>query len=166
LTTRVFRLAKELGVTSKAIIAKCRANGLNPKNHMALLSTELEAVIGSWFASPGQPAPTSDLTPADVEESDCGQGDAAVAFVVRAVTEHYEKIGQGMPGSLLGKMFHEAFPGINYTDLGFQRLWDLVNAACGRGLLQTRTESDRGNQLTIFPVARPSRASDGGQLAP
>ena len=44
-------MAKELGVTSKAILDKCRAEGLEElKNHMAVLSAGLEATIREWFS--------------------------------------------------------------------------------------------------------------------
>jgi len=50
LATRVFELARQLGVTSKDILGKCRAEGLEVKNHMAALSAGLEATIHEWFA--------------------------------------------------------------------------------------------------------------------
>jgi translation initiation factor IF-2 len=54
LATRVFELAKELGVTSKDVLAKCAAEGLELKNHMAVLSAGLEATIREWFTeAPG-----------------------------------------------------------------------------------------------------------------
>jgi len=50
LAARVFELARELGVTSKQILAKCRAEGLDIKNHMTALSAGLEATIREWFS--------------------------------------------------------------------------------------------------------------------
>jgi translation initiation factor IF-2 len=47
---RVHILARELGVTSKAILDKCHAEGLDLKNHMAVLSAGLEATIREWFS--------------------------------------------------------------------------------------------------------------------
>ncbi len=47
---RVFQLAKELDVTSKQVLEKCRAEGLDLKNHMAALSAGLEATIREWFS--------------------------------------------------------------------------------------------------------------------
>jgi len=47
---RVHILAKELGVTSKAILEKCRAEGLDLKNHMSTLSAGLEATVREWFS--------------------------------------------------------------------------------------------------------------------
>ena len=47
---RVFQLAKELGVRSKDVLEKCRAEGLELKNHMAALSAGLEATIREWFS--------------------------------------------------------------------------------------------------------------------
>ncbi len=49
MATRIFELARELGVTSKVILEKCNAEGLNLKNHMAVLSVGLEATIREWF---------------------------------------------------------------------------------------------------------------------
>ena len=48
-TTRVHILAKELGVKSSAIIKKCQDEGLDIKNHMAVLSAGLAATIREWF---------------------------------------------------------------------------------------------------------------------
>jgi hypothetical protein len=47
---RVHTLAKELGVPSKAILDKCRAEGLDLKNHMSALSAGLAATIREWFS--------------------------------------------------------------------------------------------------------------------
>ena len=48
--TRVHNLAKELGVPSKAIIDKCRSEGIEIPNHMQVLSAGLEATIREWFS--------------------------------------------------------------------------------------------------------------------
>ena len=50
MATRVFELARELSVTSKVILAKCRAEGLDIKNHMTALSAGLAATIREWFS--------------------------------------------------------------------------------------------------------------------
>lgn len=47
---RVHILAKELSVASKAILAKCAAEGLPVKNHMTALGPGLEATIREWFS--------------------------------------------------------------------------------------------------------------------
>ena len=47
---RVFELARELSVRSKDVLTKCRAEGLELKNHMATLSAGLEATIHEWFS--------------------------------------------------------------------------------------------------------------------
>ncbi len=54
--TRVHTLARELGITSKDILAKCRGEGLDVKNHMAILSAGVEAAIREWFAGPAPKA--------------------------------------------------------------------------------------------------------------
>jgi len=49
-TTRIYILARELGVKSSAIIEKCRAEGLDVKNHMSVISAGLAATIREWFS--------------------------------------------------------------------------------------------------------------------
>ena len=48
--TRVYILAKELGVKSTAIVKKCRDEGLDVKNHMSAISAGLAATIREWFS--------------------------------------------------------------------------------------------------------------------
>ncbi len=50
-TLRVHSLAKELGVPSKAVIEKCRAEGIELKNHMAAISIGLAESIREWFGT-------------------------------------------------------------------------------------------------------------------
>ena len=47
--TRVYILAKKLGVKSNAIVEKCQAEGLDVKNHMSAISPSLAATICEWF---------------------------------------------------------------------------------------------------------------------
>jgi translation initiation factor IF-2 len=47
--TRVYILAKELGVKSSAIVKKCQDEGLEIKNHMSVISAGLAATIREWF---------------------------------------------------------------------------------------------------------------------
>ena len=47
---RVHTLAKQLNVTSKVVLEKCKAEGLNVENHMSTLSAGLEATIREWFS--------------------------------------------------------------------------------------------------------------------
>ncbi len=49
-TTRVYVLAKELGVKSTAIVKKCQDEGLDVKNHMSVISAGLTATIREWFS--------------------------------------------------------------------------------------------------------------------
>jgi len=49
-TTRVYILAKELGVKSSAIVRKCQDEGLDVKNHMSVISVGLAATIREWFS--------------------------------------------------------------------------------------------------------------------
>jgi len=53
LARRIFEIAKELGVDSKAIVAKCQAEGIpaeTVKNHMSTVSVGLEVTIREWFS--------------------------------------------------------------------------------------------------------------------
>lgn len=50
---RVFDIAKDLGINSKAIVEKCRAEGIPEsliKGHMSTVSAGLEATIRDWFS--------------------------------------------------------------------------------------------------------------------
>jgi len=49
-TTRVYILARELGVKSSAIVEKCHDEGLDVKNHMSVISAGLAATIREWFS--------------------------------------------------------------------------------------------------------------------
>jgi translation initiation factor IF-2 len=48
--TRVYLLARELGVSSTAIMKKCQDEGLDIRNHMAVISAGLAATIKEWFS--------------------------------------------------------------------------------------------------------------------
>ncbi|RMH26828.1 MAG: hypothetical protein D6693_06435, partial [Planctomycetota bacterium] len=51
---RVFEIARELGVKSRAILDKCKAEGVpNMNNHMSSVSAGLEATIREWFSASG-----------------------------------------------------------------------------------------------------------------
>ena len=47
---RIFELSRELGVTSKLVLDKCRAEGLDVKNHMSTVSAGLAATVREWFS--------------------------------------------------------------------------------------------------------------------
>ncbi len=84
---RVHTLAKELGVASKAIIAKCEAEGIVLKNHMAVISAGLAESIREWFSG-GQ-----DVT--SVEESAAVDLDAARRTARRAKAKHERDDDEG-----------------------------------------------------------------------
>ncbi len=50
---RIFELAKSLGVTSKIVLEKCRAEGIEIKNHMSTVKAGLAATIVEWFSEAG-----------------------------------------------------------------------------------------------------------------
>lgn len=49
-STRVYILAKELGVKSASIVKKCQDEGLDVKNHMSVIKAGLAATIREWFS--------------------------------------------------------------------------------------------------------------------
>ena len=67
---RVFEIAKELGVDSKAIIAKCHAEGIPEsaiKNHMSPVGPGLQATIKEWFSDGGGGTAVETAEKVDVE---------------------------------------------------------------------------------------------------
>lgn len=65
---RVHNLASELGVQSKAILEKCRAEGIELKNHMATISAGLAESIREWF-QPGADVTTVEVAaPVDLDK--------------------------------------------------------------------------------------------------
>ncbi|MFO0861951.1 MAG: translation initiation factor IF-2 [Phycisphaerales bacterium] len=59
---RVFEIAKEIGVDSKAIVAKCHAEGIDEtviKNYQSAVSAGLEATIREWFSDHAAGASTA-----------------------------------------------------------------------------------------------------------
>ena len=59
--TRIYILAKELGVKSTAIVKKCQDEDLDVKNHMSAISAGLAATIREWF-SEGEHTTTVETT--------------------------------------------------------------------------------------------------------
>ncbi len=101
---RVHILAKELNVSSKTIIDKCKAEGIDAvKNHMSTLSAGLHATIREWF-SEGQHTNTLETADpidlakvrigkkrgqaADAGSSDSGHDEGGVATEVLDETPH------------------------------------------------------------------------------
>lgn len=68
-TLRVHTLAKELGVSSKAIIEKCHAEGIELKNHMAAISLGLAESIREWFSTAGDVTSVEVADRVDVEQA-------------------------------------------------------------------------------------------------
>jgi translation initiation factor IF-2 len=68
-TKRVHNIAKDLGINSKLIVEKCKAEGIPDSiisNHMSVVSAGLEATIREWFAE-GSGTTTAVETAAKVE---------------------------------------------------------------------------------------------------
>jgi len=56
LAKRIFEIAKDLGIESKSIVAKCQAEGIPEsvvKNHMSTITAGLEQTIREWFSNDG-----------------------------------------------------------------------------------------------------------------
>jgi translation initiation factor IF-2 len=64
---RVHNLAKELSVKSQTIIEKCRAEGIEIKNHMHVVSAGLEATIREWFTPGLHASAIEDSKPIDIK---------------------------------------------------------------------------------------------------
>ena len=50
--TKVKDLARELGVTARSVIDRCRAEGFQVQNSITRLNMELERNVRTWFSSP------------------------------------------------------------------------------------------------------------------
>ncbi len=50
---KVKELARDLEVTSRAIIDRCRADGYPVQNSLTKLSPEVEQIIRAWFGDQG-----------------------------------------------------------------------------------------------------------------
>ena len=71
-TIRVFQLAKDIGVTSKDLIAKCEAEDIpDITNHMSTVSAGLAATIREWFGEGGGSIATAieNSAPVDVVQA-------------------------------------------------------------------------------------------------
>ncbi len=67
-TTRVYILARELGVKSSAIVKKCQDEGLDVRNHMATISAGLAATIREWFSEGENVTTVETADKVDLEE--------------------------------------------------------------------------------------------------
>jgi translation initiation factor IF-2 len=69
-TTRVFQLAKELGVASKDVVAKCQAEEIpGITNHMSTVSLGLAQTIREWFDTGGGGTAVETAAPVDLEQA-------------------------------------------------------------------------------------------------
>ena len=70
---RIFEIAKELGIKSKAIVEKCHAEGIPKdviKNHMSSVSIGLEQTIREWFANESEDAESAHTAVEETERVD------------------------------------------------------------------------------------------------
>ncbi|NUQ49154.1 MAG: translation initiation factor IF-2 N-terminal domain-containing protein, partial [Phycisphaerae bacterium] len=65
---RVHTLAKELSVSSKDIIEKCRAEGIELPNHMAAISIGLAESIREWFSVGADVTSVEAAAPVDLKK--------------------------------------------------------------------------------------------------
>lgn len=65
---RVHHLARELGVSSKAILEKCAAEGLPVRNHMSTLSAGQVATIREWFSEGAHTTTVEESSRVDLEK--------------------------------------------------------------------------------------------------
>lgn len=48
--TKIKQLARELGITSRELITRCREEGMPVQNSVTKITVEMERVIRGWFA--------------------------------------------------------------------------------------------------------------------
>ncbi len=65
-TLRVHNLAKELGIDSREIIAKCKAEGIELANHMAVVKLGLAESIREWFSTAQDVTSVEQAAPVDL----------------------------------------------------------------------------------------------------
>ncbi|MBL9147069.1 MAG: translation initiation factor IF-2 N-terminal domain-containing protein [Phycisphaerae bacterium] len=73
--TLLHLLAKELSVTSKDLLAKCREGGMDVKSHMTKLTGEQVDIIKAWYAPPPPPPPPPTARPARPAPRPTDRGD-------------------------------------------------------------------------------------------
>lgn len=66
--TKVYLLAKELGVKSQAIVEKCKAEGLDVKTHMSPLTAGQAATIREWFSEGEHTTAVETAAPVDLKK--------------------------------------------------------------------------------------------------
>ena len=86
-TTRVYILAKELGVKSPAVVKKCQDEGLDIKNHMSVISAGLAATIHEWFSEGENAAAVDTAEEADMGRATQGQKDQSPAGMEKLVPD-------------------------------------------------------------------------------
>jgi len=95
LATRVFELARELGVKSKEIIERCKSEGVPEiKNHMTTVSIGLAESIRTWFNEDTQSsAAVTAVATMDDEDADGSEKSAAKPVVpsARNITQQIAK---------------------------------------------------------------------------
>lgn len=99
---RIHNLAKELGVPSKEILAKCKAEGIELKNHMATVSAGLAESIREWFS------PEADTT--SVESAPVVDLEAVRAKVKPRKTKQSHADDEGDGDSAVGVALEESEP--------------------------------------------------------
>ena len=88
-TKRVHQIAKELGVTSKDVVAKCKEEDVpNITNHMSAISLGLGATIREWFGE-AEVVSTAvqTATPVDVKQARAKAKRRSPGHVATAVAE-------------------------------------------------------------------------------
>ncbi|MHB1768372.1 MAG: hypothetical protein ACYCUV_11060 [Phycisphaerae bacterium] len=66
-TQKIFQVAREIGIDSKAIIARCKAENVpNIDNHLSVVSSDLAANMRRWFGTTASMAVAEQPEPSDV----------------------------------------------------------------------------------------------------
>ncbi|MFG0257350.1 MAG: translation initiation factor IF-2 [Phycisphaerales bacterium JB043] len=96
---RVFEIARDLGVKSKAILEKCQAEGIpNMNNHMSSVSAGLEATIHDWFSQGENTSSTETAAAVDLEKAKAKPKKKAKAKAKKKPVTVPEETGEDIPG--------------------------------------------------------------------
>lgn len=106
---RLFEIAKELGIDSKAIVAKCHAEGIPEstiKNYQSTVSAGLEATIREWFSDHAASASTAIET---AEKVDVNAAKKTASPRKRKKSDSEDEVGGGT--AIAAPPAHQAEPG-------------------------------------------------------
>jgi len=164
-TTRVYILAKKLGVKSSAIVEKCQAEGLAVKNHMSVISAGLAATIQEWFSEGENVTTIETAEKVDLEKVRVKRKPAKTKKTAKAAqpqgTEQPQPAEEGHPATQLPPAPEEPStlqqtPGLQATAVAIEQVQPQEKTPAG---LEAREQEQQQTE------ARPPRAKPGAAVA-